>query len=83
MDQFSFEIKCIYFNTALHNNTMTLIVFSVVVLSLSTLANGECVVKDDPENIVSTQLEGSWGLNVELSLILSPWSDGLNIKELK
>ena len=62
---------------------MTLIVFSVVVLSLSTLANGECVVKDDPENIVSTQLEGSWGLNVELSLILSPWSDGLNIKELK
>ena len=82
MNQFSFEIKCIYFNIALHN-TMTLIVFSVVVLSLSTLANGECVVKDDPENIVSTQLEGSWGLNVELSLILSPWSDGLNIKELK
>merc|ERR1719244_2333432 len=47
------------------------------------LANGECVYQEDPENVVSTQLEGSWGYNQEISMVLTPWSDNLDIQEVK
>ena len=47
------------------------------------LANGECVFQDEPGNVVRTQLEGSWGFNQEISMVLAPWSYDLDIKELK
>jgi len=62
---------------------MNFIIFSLALSSISMLANGECVFQDDPENVVSTQLEGSWGFNQDISLVLSPWSNDLNIKEVK
>ena len=46
-------------------------------------AAADCEVEWDSENVVATQLEGSWGVNKELSLILSPWSEYLNLEEVK
>ena len=46
-------------------------------------ATADCVVEWDSENVVATQLEGSWAFNKELSLILSPWSEYLNLEEVK
>merc|ERR1711915_565929 len=63
--------------------TMNFILFSLTLLSTSMLANGECVYQEDPENVVSTQLEGSWGYNQEISMVLTLWSDNLDIKEVK
>ena len=50
---------------------------------LSFQANGECMFQEDPENVVSTQLEGSWVFNEEISLVLTPWSNGFDLKEMK
>jgi len=35
-------------------------------------ADGKCAYQDDLNNVVSTQLEGSWGINLEISKVLSP-----------
>ena len=56
-----------------------LLMFSVFTIKVTA----DCVVEWDSENVVATQLEGSWGVNKELSLILSPWSEYLNIEEVK
>ena len=54
------------------------------VLLLLLLVRGQCVLQEDRENVVSTQLEGSWGLNMDLSLILSPGSAGyFEVQEMK
>merc|ERR1719342_1616507 len=63
--------------------TMNFIIFFMTLLSISMLANGDCVFQDEPGNVVSTQLEGSWGFNQEISMVLAPWSYDLDIKELK
>merc|ERR1719259_1108432 len=34
--------------------------------------DGKCAYQDDQNNVVSTQLEGSWGINLEISKVLSP-----------
>jgi len=62
---------------------MNFIIFFMTLLSISMLANGECVFQDEPGNVVGTQLEGSWGFNLEISMVLAPWSDDIDIKELK
>ena len=62
----------------------TILTFSLTLLSISMLTNGECVFQDDPENVVSTQLEGSWGLNQELTQVLVPsFADSIDLKEIK
>merc|ERR1719259_277535 len=35
-------------------------------------ADGKCAYQDDLNNVVSTQLEGSWGINLKISKVLSP-----------
>ena len=47
---------------------------TLVISSLTTPATAECVVEWDSENVVATQLEGSWALNLELSLVLNAWA---------
>ena len=47
---------------------------ALVISSLTTPATTECVVEWDSENVVATQLEGSWALNLELSLVLNAWA---------
>ena len=65
-------------------HTCTLQLAIVLMVSVFTIkATADCVVEWDSENVVATQLEGSWALNKELSLILSPWSDTLNLEEVK
>ena len=62
----------------------TILTFSLTLLSISMLTNEECVFQDDPENVVSTQLEGSWGLNQELTQVLVPsFADSIDLKEIK
>ena len=46
-------------------------------------ATADCVVEWDSENVVATQLEGSWAINRELSLVLTPGSDTLTLEEVK
>ena len=47
--------------------------------------HGQCSVEEDLENVVSSQLEGAWTPNMELSLQLSPSlvAEGLQIREIK
>ena len=52
-------------------------------LTLVLQGKPTCVVEWDDGNVVATQLEGSWVINKELSLVLSPWSDTVNIDKLK
>ena len=44
--------------------------------SNSMHARGKCVYQDDPKNVVSTQLEGSWEINQEITAVLSPSAHG-------
>ena len=55
----------------------------LLVSLLTSRAAADCEVEWDSENVVATQLEGSWALNKELSLVLTPWSDTLNLEEVK
>ena len=54
-------------------------------LPLLSLVDGKCSVEENLENVVSSQLEGAWAPNMELSLQLSPSmvADGLQIREIK
>ena len=52
----------------------SLLSLALVISSLTTPATAECVVEWDSENVVATQLEGSWALNLELSLVLNAWA---------
>ena len=54
-------------------------------LHLLSLVHGKCSVEEDLENVVSSQLEGAWTPNMELSLQLSPSlvTEGLLIREIK
>ena len=47
---------------------------ALVVSSLPAPATAECVVEWDSENVVATQLEGSWAINLELSMVLNAWA---------
>ena len=62
------------------NNILKLLLALVV---FTTQADADCVVEWDDGNVVATQLEGSWVMNKELSLVLSPWSDTIVIDEIK
>ena len=42
--------------------------------STTTNRNKKCVVEWDKDNVVATQLEGTWILNAELTRVLSPYS---------
>ena len=57
----------------------------LLLLPLLSLAHGRCSVQEDLENVVSSQLEGAWTPNMELSLQLSPSlvAGGLQIREIK
>ena len=44
----------------------------LLVSLLTSRAAADCVVEWDSQNVVGTQLEGSWAINMELSLVLSP-----------
>ena len=63
-----------------NNNILHLL---LALLVFTTQAHADCVVEWDDENVVATQLEGSWVMNKELSLVLSPWSDTIVIDEIK
>ena len=62
------------------NNILKLLLAIVV---FTTQSDADCVVEWDDGNVVATQLEGSWVMNKELSLVLSPWSDTVDIDEIK
>ena len=66
----------------MHTRTSQLAILLMVSIFTSK-ATADCDVVWDSENVVATQLEGSWALNKELSLILTPWSDTLNLEEVK
>ena len=63
------------------NNILQLLLAIVVFTTEASAA--DCVVEWDDGNVVATQLEGSWVMNKELSLVLSPWSDTIVIDEIK
>ena len=46
----------------------------LMVSLLTSQAAADCEVEWDSRNVVATQLEGSWALNKELSLVLSPFT---------
>ena len=48
------------------------LVLSLLVSLLTSQAAADCEVEWDSENVVATQLEGSWAINMELTLVLSP-----------
>merc|ERR1711863_159503 len=55
-----------------------------LVVSLLALARPQCQVEPNPENVVSTQLEGSWIPDSAMNSWLSPTiSADLNVKEFK
>merc|ERR1711971_663390 len=54
----------------------------LLVSLLTSQAAADCEVEWDSQNVVATQLEGSWALNKELSLVLSPsWSEEYAVSE--
>ena len=55
----------------------------LMVSVFTSQATADCVVEWDSENVVATQLEGSWAINRELSLVLTPGSDTLTLEEVK
>merc|ERR1711971_1547073 len=44
----------------------------LLVSLFTSQATADCDVEWDSENVVAAQLEGSWAINKELSLVLSP-----------
>ena len=61
-------------------------IFALVILlvvSGTTTTTTGCVVEWDEENVVATQLEGSWAINRELTQVLVPWYDLDEIDEIK
>ena len=83
--QLKFLVKHTYIrltqNTMFTNNILQLLLALVVFTTEASAA--DCVVEWDDGNVVATQLEGSWVINKELSLVLSPSSDGIVIDEIK
>merc|ERR1711990_758019 len=56
----------------------------ILVVSLATLVRSQCQVEYNPENVVGTQLEGSWIPDSAMNSWLSPTiSADLNVKEFK
>ena len=56
----------------------------ILVVSLATLVRSQCQVEYNPENVVGTQLEGSWIPDSAMNSWLSPTiSADLDIKEFK
>merc|ERR1711874_120803 len=56
----------------------------ILVVSLATLVRSQCLVESSPENVVGTQLEGSWIPDSNMNSWLSPTiSAELDIKEFK
>ena len=44
----------------------------LLVSVFTSQAAADCEVEWDSQNVVATQLEGSWAIDLELSLVLSP-----------
>ena len=56
----------------------------LLAVTLLPLVSSQCQVEPSPENVVSTQLEGSWIPDTNINTWLSPTiSAGLDIKEFK
>ena len=50
----------------------SLLQLPLLVSLFTSQATADCDVEWDSENVVATQLEGSWSLNMDLTLTLSP-----------
>ena len=58
--------------------------FGVLWLDILPLLQSQCVLQPSPENVLSTQLEGSWIIDQELSTWLVPsWLESVDLQEMK
>ena len=55
----------------------------LLVSVFTSQATADCVVEWDSENVVATQLEGSWVPNEELTQIIYPSSGGASFNQMK
>ena len=58
--------------------------FVVILLSILPHLQSQCVLAPSEENVLSTQLEGSWIIDQELSTWLVPsWLESVDLLEMK
>ena len=58
--------------------------FGGILLSILPLLQSQCVLDPSQENVLSTQLEGSWIIDQELSSWLVPsWLESVDLQEMK
>ena len=58
--------------------------FGVLGLSFLPLLQGQCVLQPSKENVLSSQLEGSWIIDQDLSTWLAPsWLESVDLQEMK
>ena len=58
--------------------------FFIMLLTIFPLLHSQCVLSPSNENVLSTQLEGSWIIDQELSSWLAPsWVDAVDLQEMK
>ena len=51
---------------------------------LPLLVRSQCVLQPSQENVLATQLEGSWIIDHQLSSWLAPsWLDSVDLQEMK
>ena len=57
---------------------------AVVLLTILPQLQSQCVLNPSEENVLSTQLEGSWIIDQELSSWLVPsWLESVDLQEMK
>ena len=75
------------FSTNLHLLTPANMPHTILLLlawwPLVARAQDWCVVQPDPENVVASQLEGSWALDRDLSSTLAPSFQAGDVEEIK
>ena len=58
--------------------------FGAILLTILPLLQSQCVLEPSQENVLSTQLEGSWIIDQELSSWLVPsWLESVDLQEMK
>ena len=58
--------------------------FAVILLSVLPPLQSQCVLAPSEENVLSSQLEGSWIIDQQLSSWLVPsWLDSVDLQEMK
>ena len=55
----------------------------LVLLSVPVLVLGQCVLQEDPLNIVSLRLEGGWQLDTQQTLALNPEAGDMDAVEFR